>query len=421
MPLRNKRICFLLVLISIVVYSFIGYHCYAAFGKTSAAYYSGPLGMVTIPSGDTLSLGGGVFSGIGQFCIEVNSTQTPFRVYTDINGTEFGTSSYANKEQSCIEARNANLTIRVTNLSKETTLVTGFLTFDQSVVRAKQMMFAPLFTVIPLYHLLAIFVPARAASPRTSGRRVYRLAYYLGILPISATFSLLQLSVIAHSASGGQYIDPTQYFSLPSSYFDFFVSPSSLLFSLSFNSTFIWLVRLAEGGLLLSAVYLAWRGYRLISGKLTELLSRRDLVGIFGYYYITGGLFTITLSAISVYGAKEVAQLFSVPYSETFIPPVLNLFGLSQASILDALYLAELGVVMAILTRVWIKLVRDFPLESFSKALTVVSFASVAAILFSPQLSANYYYALAVFGFSAIPFLVLCFIVAMIHREMLRR
>lgn len=385
----------------------IGYFGYTSFGKT----YSG----VTRFSGATFAMSSHSshtivdvsFGETGEFCVTVNSTQNPFIVVTDINGIKSQTTSYSNSTEMCSMNTHPHASVTVTNLSNETTVVTYSVSFDTSPVRFEQMQFAPWFTVTPLLLLLGFL--------GTTKKRSLRIAYYGGILPFLVTLILLQISVIAHSASGGQYIKPAQYFWLPFSYFQFFLTPSPMLFSLLFHSTLLWIFSLVGGALLLVSIFVVLQIHGRTSRKLSRLLLGTDLVGLLSYYYLAGALYWITLTGIATYGPKEFAQFFSVPYSETLITPITSLFGLFPGSELDVLYLAELGVTLAILTRLWVIFSHNFPYEAFAKALTLVSIASILALSASPKITANYYASLAVMGFSAIPFFALSVVVALVH------
>ncbi|MGD0423089.1 MAG: hypothetical protein ABSA92_06480 [Candidatus Bathyarchaeia archaeon] len=414
MTQKRTRIRPEIVLVSFIILDLLiavtGYVGYTSYGRTYTGIAGGGVaGPVSLAPNETSYVGGAGYGSSGILCISVNSTTTPFSVLIQINATHFNLPSSSNKFHSCSEHTNPKVDLTLTNLSNKTAEFSWSISFDYSVFRSRQMECAPLFTIVPLFLLLLLSAPiGRVGQLKT---KIFDFVYFLGILPFLTTFMIIQLSMIAHSASGGQYFEPLQYFSFPLSYFTFFLTPSST--SLLDNYSLLFGATLTLGSLSLMAFYVVYQIFKRTSQTLTSLLSRHDAIGLLSYYYLASGLLAVIVTGIQVYGPADMVHFISVPYVEPIIP-ILTFLGLSRGPI-QALYAFEWGIIVAILVRIWVQVDHDFPRASFTKTLTIASFFTLLVLYFSAQVKENYYTSLALFGFTAIPFFVTCMIVAMLH------
>jgi hypothetical protein len=230
---------------------------------------------------------------------------------------------------------------------------------------------------------------------------------------------LLQLSLILHSATGGAFITPLEYYTYPLSYIEFFVGPSQALLALLEVSVENWLAYLGFAALLAFIVYAVWRWlFKPTTSKIMDLLTRRDFVGLLSYYYLTGALFAVVLMGVAAYGPESTIEWLSIPYVGSLagiLSPVSWFFGLSMTSFKVTLHLMLIGVVLAMLSRILLAIDPSLPRDVFSKTLTAISLLTLPALAASPKFAQDYYVSLASIGFSAIPFFAFCVTVSLIH------
>lgn len=395
-----------------------GYYSYANLGVTSWEPYSGSeLTMIAARGHQTELLI--TPEGPALVCVKTNST-APYSIDIYIDGELVRNQSLSDPVEYCAELRGQVLNVTLTNLTDQPALMGSSSKIDGSPFRKIQMLFAPLFTLLPAF--AAIVYSSYLTKVRVLvGRSTVRLSwlYYLGLLPLLATVMLLQLSLILHSATGGAFITPLEYYTYPLSYIEFYVGPSQALLTLFALSVENWLAYLGLAALLAFVVYGVWRWlFKPTTRKIADLLTRRDFVGLVSYYYLTGALFAVVLMGVAAYGPEGTIEWFSIPYVGSLtgiLSPLSSLFGLSMTSFKVTLHLMLIGVVLAMLSRILLALDPSLPRGAFSKTLTAISFLTLPALAASPKFAQDYYLSLASIGFSVIPFFAFCVAVSLIH------
>ncbi|MGA2238465.1 MAG: hypothetical protein ABSG74_04565 [Candidatus Bathyarchaeia archaeon] len=416
-PLRNVFLSSFLV---VIVLATMGYYGYTSFGMTStfplnpySAYYK-------MTAGEVFNPGAGVIGGTALVSARANCTSAfSLDVYVG-HQLVCHESSTGSQVQCSVQVRHDNYTIVLTNLSGQPATAGIYYNVDGQPIRTEQMLYAPLFTLVPVAWLLSLSSNLIGVSRRL-GRRTLRLSYvfYLVLLPFLATFALVQLSLIAHSASGGAYIQPLEYYSIPLSYILPFLKPSQLLSEIVVTLAEIWPVYLVSAGVLALVIYAGWRRFlNPLSERLVGLSKSDDLVGLVSYYYLASVLFWVILMGIGVYGPESIAGSLSIPYAEPLIGalhPLSDWFSLSERSFRIMAYVMTLAVAIAALLRILLRLDARFPMKVFSKAVTFLWVVSLFALAASPKLAENYYFPLSAIGAVAIPFFALCIATGCVH------
>jgi hypothetical protein len=329
-------------------------------------------------------------------------------------------SSNGSSIQCSAHVKDENYRIVLSNLSNENATAGIYNSIDGGPIRTEQMLYAPLFTVVPVVWLLS-FSSSLIGVSRRAGSRTLRFSYvfYLVLLPFFATFSLVQLALIAHSASGGAYIQPFEYYGIPLSYILFFLKPSQLLSEITMTLAELWPVYLVSAGVLALVIYTGWRRFlNPLSERLVDLSKSDDLLGLVSYYYLASVLFWVILMGIGVYGPESIAGSLSIPYAEPLMAalhPLSDWFGLSERSFRIMAYVMTLAVAIAASLRILLRLDARFPMRALFKAVTFLWVVSLFALAASPKLAENYYFPFSAIGAVAIPFFVLCIATGCVH------
>jgi hypothetical protein len=389
---------------------------YTSFGVTSWLRESNA-GNYTVQPRSELDLPTIGVEGNALACVKVNSTQ-PFLVEVYLSGQLTYNKSSTGPVEHCTISNYRMLTPTIINLSSQPAIVGVSYDIDGAPIRSQQMLFAPNFTLLPMLVILLLSsklgdvkIPLRRGTLRSSW------VYYLVFFPLMATLIVLQLSLIVHSATGGAYIAPLEYYTYPLPFLQFYLTPSTDLLAIFSLSTELWLVYLPFAVLLVSVAYAIWRWlFKPTVNTLADLLTRRDSAGLLSYYFLAGALFAVVLMGIAAYGPKSIVEWLSLPYAQSLasaLSPLLLFLGLSVNSFKEVLHLMLLGVIFAMLSRVLVAIEPSFPRAAFAKTLTAISFLTIPALAVSPKFSETYYLSLASIGFSVIPFLAFCVIASL--------
>jgi hypothetical protein len=320
----------------------------------------------------------------------------------------------------CTILEDQEFEVTMKNLSDKSASVGFYCNVDGEPVRKLQASFAPSFTMLPMFVALALSSSLTHVKPRARRRTLIPWGlFYLLILPLLAAVIFVQLSLFLHFWAGGAFVAASDYYWIPFTYVSFF-PPLQYLPSIAGLSAAILGVYLFSAVSLICSAYVVWRVlYDPASRELARLLTRSDLTGLIYYYYLAGALFAVTLIGISAYGPESMMQWLSIPYVAPVLP-YLALFGVTQSSMKVAIHLMILGVVLAIVTRLWNWMRIGFRRGTFSKMLTLISLWTLLALLWSPKLSDNYYAAVSAIGFSLIPFFAVCIVTALGHWSLAR-
>jgi hypothetical protein len=393
----------------------IGYYGYTSFGVTSFSSFSTSEVPFTIQPRSEVDLPPMNVSGDFLACVKVNSTGT-FSMDIYVAGRLTYRQSSTDSIKHCTELNDQGLKLNIRSLSDHPIAVAIRYDVDGAPIRRSQMIFAPSFTLLPM--LILTLLSSREANVRL--RRTtppFWWLYFLVIFPLMTTTVILQLSLIIHSATGGASIRPLEYYTYPLSYIQFYIVPSEDLLTVLALSTELWLVYLPIAAVLVVIGYLAWRWlFKPVSKSLTDLLTRRDAVGVLSCYYLAGALFSVVLMGIAAYGAGGLVEWLSIPYAESLaaaLSPVLSFFDLPVTSFKAVMHLMLLGVAFAMLSRILVAIDPGFPRTAFSKTLTAISFLTIPALAVSPKFAETYYLSLASIGFSVIPFFAFCIVVGL--------
>ena len=416
----SLRVVYLSSFLVVVILAMVGYYGYASIGRTdwlpqsSMSYYKK---MTAREAFDTRDIG---VMGNTRVIVKANCTM-PFSLDVYVGHQLVCHESSTGSQVQCqVQVKHDNYTIVLTNLSGQPATAGIYYNVDGQPIRTEQMLYAPLFKLVPVAWLLSLSSNLIGVSRRL-GRRTLRLSYvfYLVLLPFFATFALVQLSLIAHSASGGAYIQPLEYYSIPLSYILSFLKPSQLLSEVVVTLAEIWPVYLVSAGVLALVIYVGWRRFlNPLSERLVVLSKSDDLVGLVSYYYLASVLFWVILMGIGVYGPESIAGSLSIPYAEPLIGalhPLSDWFSLSERSFRIMAYVMTLAVAIAALLRILLRLDARFPMKVFSKAVTFLWVVSLFALAASPKLAENYYFPLSAIGAVAIPFFALCIATGCVH------
>jgi len=417
MPLRVVYLSSFLV---VVILAMVGYYGYASIGRTdwhpqsSMSYYKKMTAREAFDTGDIGVMGNTLV------IVKANCTM-PFSldVYVGHQLTCHESSS-GSPIQCSAYVKDENYRIVLKNLSDENATAGIYDSIDGRPIRTEQMLYAPLFTVMPVAWLLSFSSNLIGVSRRV-GRRTLRLSYvfYLVLLPFFVTFALVQIGLIAHSAAGGAYIQLLEYYSVPMSYALFFLKASQLLSEMVVTLAELWPVYLVSAGVLALVIYAGWRRFlNPLSERLVDLSKSDDLLALVSYYYLASVFFWVILMGIGVYGPESIAGSLSIPYAEPLmgaLHPLSDWFSLSERSFRIMAYVMTLAVAIAALLRILLRLDARFPMRVLSKTVTFLWVVSLFALAASPKLAENYYFPLSAIGAVAIPFFVLCIATGCVH------
>jgi hypothetical protein len=402
----------------------LGYLQYTSLGVTHPLTFSSSFSLTAEP-GEEISPPPMLYSGTNLVCIEANSTAA-FSMIVSVESIVTYHQTSNDHLEYCTILNNQSLSFVLRNISVHRALIQIYYEGDGKPLRNLQMSSAPLFTLLPLLWIIVLSSMLRFVRVPTIQRRInLHWIYYLALLPLLATLVIAQLGIIMHSASGGAFIQPLEYYSMPFSNILFFITPSPLLFNVLALLIKLWPLYLVSGLALTAVAYGVWRGLvKPTSEKLVDLSGSADFLGLILYYYLTGALFSVLLMGLGVYGPESIVGGLSIPYAEPLmetLSPLLWWFSLSERSFRIVLSVMTLGVALAAILRILLRFDAHFPLKAFSKAITFVSFVTLVALAVSPRLAENYYFALSAMGAAVIPFFALCIATAFIHWIVVRQ